>query len=369
MSVRKNSLLYVGGFLLIALIIGGAVLLEHSRSRAEAHEATLRKREVAAGPHVLMAVAVPAKTEQQLSLQGEARPFAEVTLYAKISGYLKSIRVDKGDNVKKDQLLAIIESPEIDRQYEGAMADAHFKRANAQRSASLVKGGFIAPRDAEQDSSQALIAEATVAAISTQKSYEQLTAPFDGTITARFADPGALMQSAVSAQTGALPVVTVSQLDRLRVYAYVDQRTAALVHRGNPVEVNLPGSLSAGVPGQVTRLSDALDARTRMMLVEVDLDNRERRIVPGSFVNVVLTISLPPAVEIPVEALVVRGKQNFVAHLGDDKHIHFRPVTLSGNDGARVRVSQGLRAGETVGLDVGNTVDDGAAVQPMFAPK
>lgn len=361
MSARKNVSLYLAGLLLLILAGGGVALLSYSRSKKETRQGELRRREVAAGPIVLVAPVRAAPRERRLELQAEARPFAEVTLYAKISGYLKAIYVDKGDPVRKDQLLSIIVSPELDRQYDAAVADAQYKRKNAGRTSSLASAGLVAPRDAELDTSQALIADATAAGLGTQKSYTQLRAPFDGTATARYVDPGALVQSAANSQTSALPVVTISQLDRLRIYAYVNQRDAALVRLGAPVEISVPdGPMTTG---QVSRLPGALDARTRMMLVEVDLDNRDRRIVPGSFLNVALTLQLAPAQEIPVEALVVRGKQTLVAAVGADRRVSFRPVTVLNNNGAQLRIKSSLKEGDEVALNLGDRVAEGSPVQ------
>lgn len=210
MRARKNVTLYLLGLLLLIAAGGGVALLSYSRKNKESRAAELRRSEVAAGPVVLLAPVRAAPRERRLDLQAEARPYAEVTLYAKISGYLKEILVDKGDAVRKDQLLAIIISPELDRQYDAAIADAQYKRKNAGRTSSLASAGLVAPRDAELDNSQALIADATAAGLGTQKSYTQLRAPFDGTVTARYVDPGALVQSAASSQTSALPVVTIS---------------------------------------------------------------------------------------------------------------------------------------------------------------
>ena len=143
----------------------------------------------------------------------------------------------------------------------------------------------------------AQVAEAQVATLAQQKSYEVLRAPFAGTVTARFADPGALVQAATGAQTGALPLVTIATPEKLRVYVYVPQHDAGFVKVGDKAEVMMPDSLDAKISqGVVARRSDELDPRTRMMLVEVDLDNRDGRIVAGSFVTVVLTFATPPEI-------------------------------------------------------------------------
>lgn len=141
----------------------------------------------------------------------------------------------------------------------------------------------------------------------------------------------------------------------------MNQRDAALVHLGDPAEISVPDGLMT--TGQVSRLPGALDSRTRMMLVEVDLDNRERRIVPGSFVRVALTLKIEPAQEIPVEALVVRGKQTLVAAVGADRRVSFRPVAVLSNNGAQLRIKSSLKEGDEVALNLGDRVAEGSPVQ------
>src|SRR5205085_1644932 len=150
------------------------------------------------------------------------------------------ILVDKGDAVGAGQVLAVIESPELDQQYEAALADARNKRVNADRFRALAKQNASSAQEAERYETDAAVAEANLKAIETLKSYEVIRAPFTGRVTARYADPGALMQNATSAQTGALPVLTVSETGRLRVYAYVDQQDAPLVGVGTPAEITVP---------------------------------------------------------------------------------------------------------------------------------
>src|SRR5262249_46655958 len=146
-----------------------------------------------------------------VELIGEARPFAAVTLYAKVSGYLKSVSVDMGDRVKAGQVLAVIESPETDRAYSAAKEDFDNKQVKAQRIAKLLDKKFASPDEADQARTEAAVARERLAGLEEQRAYETLRAPFDGRVTARFADPGALVQNAASSQTSALPVVTVAQ--------------------------------------------------------------------------------------------------------------------------------------------------------------
>ncbi len=366
-EARQTKWVYIIGIVgVLAAVVGVAVIATSRKAEAE-REGQSRTDEQAKGPRVRAVRAVMSPPVRKIELQGEARPFFSATLYAKVSGYLKQMKVDKGDLVKPNQIIAVIEAPEIDRQYEAAVADFNYKKANARRAAELAKPGVVSAVEADTQVGVAQVAEAQVATLAQQKSYEVLRAPFAGTVTARYADPGALVQAATGAQTGALPVVTISTPERLRVYVYVPQHDAGFVKVGDKAEVTMPDRADVKIEGVVARRSDELDSRTRMMLVEVDLDNRDGKIVAGSFVTVALTFATAPEIVVPVEALVVQGKSASVYVL-DGENVHARPVVVSDNDGSVVRLTRGLRAGELVAVNVGDNVSDGARVQPVAPP-
>lgn len=367
MIEKRTKWVYLVGIVGVIGALLGVVLIATSRKAEADREERSRAEEQAKGPRVRVARAQASPPVRTLELQGEARPFLSATLYAKVSGYIKEMRVDKGDEVKANQIMAVITAPEIDRQYDAAVADASYKKANARRAAELAKPGVVSAAEADTQVGMAQVADAQVATLAQQKSYEILRAPFAGTVTARYADPGALVQAATGAQTGALPLVTVSTPEKLRVYVYVPQHDAAFVKIGDHARVTMPDRADLRIVGQVSRLSDELDPRTRMMLVEVDLDNKSGQIVPGSFVTVTLTFATPPEIIIPVEALVLNGNEASVLVLDGDI-VRRRPITISDNDGTIVRVARGLRAGELVALNLGENVADGARVQPVAPP-
>jgi RND family efflux transporter MFP subunit len=313
------------------------------------------------------AVVIPAKAapaQRQLEFQGEARPFASVTLYAKVSGYLRAIAVDRGDKVQANQVLAVIQSPEIERQYRTARADMAFKRANAESAAALTQQGAISLRQVAAERASAEIAEGILDGIKTQRDFAVLRAPFSGTITARFADPGALVQNAASTQNGALPVVTVSNTDRLRVFAYVDQRHARSVRVGGDAEVTVPES-GVSVVGKISRASGELDPRTRTMLFEIHLDNGQGAIVPGSFVRVRLTVQTAATVQVPIEALMFRDQKPFLAVLGADSRITLRPVTLDHLEGPHAAITSGVAVGDRVALNLGRAAKNGDLIEAI----
>jgi membrane fusion protein, multidrug efflux system len=347
----------------IALLLLAALL--YKQREYVSREIQSRTASLAAGPRVMVVSATRSTGTQSVSFVGEARPYAETTLYSKVTGYLSVINVDKGDTVVLDQLLAVIQSPELDRQYDAAVADATSKRLIAQRNNDLLKSGSVSPQTAEQTEAVARTAEQTAAALLAQKSYELMHAPFPGKVTARYVDLGALIQGASTTQTTAQPVLTLSQVDRLRVYVYPDQKTASFVRVGDAADISDVTRGDIKVAGTVSRTSGRLDIKTRTLLVEVDVDNSQEKLLPGSFVQVVLNIRTMPFPEIPAAALVMRGDKTYVATLTPDNRVSFREVTVYSSDGKTALVSSGISEGEQVMLDLGESVIEGHRVQPV----
>jgi RND family efflux transporter MFP subunit len=367
---RGSKRLYVAGLgVLLATLLGVWSLGARRASQAQA-EAGAREQELGRGMRVRVAPVKGGPAVRRLTLQGEARPFAEVTLYAKVSGYLRNLRVDKGDRVRAGQLIATIEAPELDQQYQAALADAKNKRANAKRYTALGPSGMVSSQELDQAQASADVADATQASLATQRGYRIIRAPFDGLVTARFADPGTLIQSAANGQSGAVPIVAVSKSDRLRVYVYLDQASAAFVHAGDVAEVRLPERPGFVRKAPVARTAGQLAPRTRTMLTEIDVDDADGAIVPGSFVQVALETRRPPSLEVPAEALVMRNEKPQVAVIDGGHRVHYRSVVVEDDDGQAIRLRAGVEEGELVALDLGNAADEGAAVQvvPPAAP-
>jgi len=321
------------------------------------------KSELDKGVRVHTAIAHRSKGERILHIPGDARSYATATIFGKLSGYLKEMRVDKGDVVKEGDILAIIDSPETTMNYIGALADAKNKRMVANRMQPLQKKKLVSDQEAEQAYSVAEIAEARVESLKALRGYETITAPFAGTITARYADPGALVQEATSSQTSALALVTLSRIDRLRVYVYLDQKSATFVKIGDLSEITVPENPDVKIAAPVSRVSGELDVRTRTMLVEIDIDNSKGMVVPNSFVEVSLKLTTPPMIQIPLEAVVPREDKSFVPVLLENSTVKYTEVVLGDTDGLKCDVRSGLAEGEKVILNLGNNVVDGQKVQ------
>lgn len=364
----RRTLIFSGAVLIIIALVALFVLSERKKAYM-AKEIKERAAAASAGIPVRVVSATRSSGMRTVTLAGEARPYASVTLYAKVSGYLREIRVDKGDQVKEGQVMAVIESPELDRQYDAALADAKNKRVDAERFKTLVKKGYVSQQDSDNADATARVAEANAESLREQKGYETLRAPFPATVTVRYADPGALVQSAATSQTNALPLVTLSQTDRLRIYVYLDQHEASFVHVGDRAEISDPSRPGVRQYALVSRMSGELDLKTRTLLTELDLDNARGLIIAGSFVQVALTLRTVPYVEVPADAILPKGDKTFVAVLAAGNKVNFRQVAIEDSDGKSVRLQSGLDEGETVVLNPGFGVAEGAQVQPVRAAK
>jgi RND family efflux transporter MFP subunit len=359
--------LYLVGGLLFAACLGAGYHLWTSKKVSLAQEEHSRAQAVDAGPRVNVVSVGESPRDRMLSLLGEARPFVSATLYAKVSGYLREITVDKGDRVKAGQLLGTIESPELDHQYQAAVADAKNKRLNAERAKTLAGRDMISKQDADTAAADADVAEANVRSLAAQINYETIRAPFAGMVVARYADPGALVQNAATSQTSTLPLVTVAQTDLLRVYVYPDQQDAHFIRVNDPVEIIPPERPELHLPASVTRISGQLDNRTRTMLTEIDFKNDSEVILPGSFVQVNMRIHQAGSggLEIPSEALILRGDKPFVAMVRPDNTIAYQPVVIGVDEGPVVRIVSGLKKGDQIAVNLGDNVPEGSHVQPV----
>jgi RND family efflux transporter MFP subunit len=361
--------LYIFGGMLFFTCVGLAYHLWTTKKVSLAAEEQSRAATVNAGPRVAVVTVTESPGERVISLVGEARPFVSATLYAKVSGYLKEISVDKGDRVTADQVLAVIESPELDHQYAAGIADAKNKRLNADRARTLAKRDMISQQEADTADADASVAEANVRSLAAQKSYEIIHAPFAGMVVARYADPGALVQNAATSQTSTLPLVTVAQTDLLRVYVYPDQRDAHFIRVNDPVEITLPERPDLHLNATITRISGQLDTRTRTMLTEIDFNNTEGVILPGSFVQVNLRIHQAGmgGLEIPSECLLMRNDKPFVAKVEPDDTIRFQPVVIGLDEGPHVRIISGLKKGERIAMNLSDNIAEGSHIQSVAA--
>jgi RND family efflux transporter MFP subunit len=357
--------LYVIGIVVIGAAAVGAWRMWDDKGTTLSASRQALAEGVARGPVVQVAQVTESPKERQIQLLGDTRPYQTATLYSKVSGYVTSITVDRGDRVKAGDLLATVASVETDQQYESALRDLENKKRNWMRAQDLVAKGWTSHQAADQAQTDFTMATATVAQNATMKSYEQIRAAFDGVVTARFVDVGALVQNSTTNKTSNQPVVTISDETKLRVDVYVEQRDVPFVHVGDVAEVADGANSDRKIAARIARTSNELDPRTRTLFVELDVDNADHFLVPGSFAYVTLHIPMQSYPEIPVAGLIVRGTRTMIADLGSDQIIHLRPVTVANSDGIRASLAQGATIGQRVAINLPDEVADGGRVQPV----
>jgi RND family efflux transporter MFP subunit len=361
---RGTVVLYVVGLGIAAAVTLVATRVVHGKADATSAEAAERQQDVAAGPRVVVGKVRNLAPGRTLTLPGEVHAWREATLFAKVSGYVRRMLVDKGDVVREGQLLATLESPETDQQVLSAKASLATRRLIADRYDKLAPQGVVSQQELDQAAGNLLVGRADLARASALEGYEALRAPFDGMVTARFVDVGALLPAATGSTSGAQPVLQITDMNVVRIYVYPGQGDAQFVHDGMPVKLESDAHPGELLDAKVTRTSHALDPRTRTMLTEIDVDNKNRWVLPGVFVRVSMNLDTPASLVVPAEAVFLREGKAMVA-LVEDGHAHFAPIGAGDDDGKVVRVLSGLKEGQVVALHVGDEISDGAAVQPV----
>jgi membrane fusion protein, multidrug efflux system len=371
--------LSVGIVLGSAVLIGAGIpLLQHSEGVpvGQSHGApTGLEREPAPGSDTqassqIIDVQVVKPTRRDvtysIALPANVSPLYQTTLYAKVSGYLKWIGPDKGDRVKSNQVLAVIDAPEVEEQYQQAVADYKIKKITYERLTNVWKGtpDVIAKQDVDIAEAAFEGARHLMEQRVALRDYTKVRAPYAGTITARFADPGALIQVATSSSSGAIPLFTIMNLETVRVYANVPQEDTPWARAGTPAVLSvkeLPGRVFTGT---VTRTTLALDPSTRSLLIEVDLPNPDQALQPGTFGELTLQLrNSPNALVVPAGSLITQGNSTLV-FIADQGKAAQRKIRTGLSDGRWVEVVEGLTGTEDVVVVGKSKLVEGAYVQP-----
>jgi len=352
-------------FPLAATIVAGGIVL--------AREASLRsqrgdlEQEAARGRTVLCTQLHGANASPSIILPGEVHGFYETPIYAKISGYVKDMFVDKGSLVKANQLVATIISPETDQQVRNAKATYDLAKITDDRNQSLVRNGVIPQQTADESHLTMLADLASWKSLVATQQYERVYAPFDGMITVRNLYPGALVATASAAGTSNPSIYEVATLSPLRVYVYLPQTYSPLVRDGDRSVVTVNEYPDRDFKGSITRHPNALDQATRTMLLEVDLQNQDLSLYPGMYANVAMTIKESSgAPRVPDQALIFKGERVYVPIVRDNR-IHLVNVKLGIDDGINCEITRGLRGDETVALALGQAAVEGELIRPLIA--
>ena len=320
----------------------------------------------APGPHVLVSDVLKAPPTRDLKLPASIRGYDETDIYAKVPGYLKTIKVDKGDRIHTGQLLAVLTSPELDQQVANARANYNLALVTDKRNQILVRNQVIPQQTADETHYTMLQYKATLEQDLADQAYEIITAPFDGIVTARYIDPGHLVPANTTPGTpGSGAIISVSRMAPLRVFVYVPQNVAPFIKNGDAATITAIGYTGQKFTGTITRHPEALAADTRTMLVEVDLPNENEVLYPGMYATAEFTVAMGTGSPmVPDDALVFRDGKVYVPVVRNNQ-LHLTEVTLGYDNGQTVEVLSGINPTDKVAVNVGQAARDGENVQPV----
>ena len=363
---------------LIITVAAGAILGRFVE-RVAAENKLARTTLEAAVPRVTVIHPEADAPNQEIILPGYTQAFMDTPVYARTSGYLKAWHFDIGAHVSKGDLLAQIETPEVDQQLRQARGDLATARANldlaestAKRNEELLKTRSVSTQDRD-NANGALAAdkaivqsnEGNVARLEQLQSYEKVYAPFDGIITARNTDVGALIDAGASSPSKEL--FHLVAIDTLRVYISVPEPYARAAQPGATASLTLDEFPGEFFHGTLVRNANAIDLSSRTLLVEVDVDNPDGRLLPGAYTFVHL--SLPAAVHsvtVPANTLLFR-KEGLQAALVRNGHTQLVPVTIGQDYGNKVEILSGLQPTDEVIVDPSDSLIGGTAVRLAVA--
>ena len=361
-----------GGFFFAGWIIAIIIILVATAGLVLARELWLGRQtsdlaeQQQPGPHVLVSDVLQAPPTRALKLPATIRGFDETDIYAKVPGYLKTIKVDKGDRIHTGQLIAILTSPELDQQTANARANYNLALITDKRNQELVRAQVIPQQTADDTHGAMLQALATLKQDIAYQAYETITAPFDGIVTARYIDPGHLVPANTTPGTpGNGAIISVARMAPLRVFIYVPQNVAPFIKDGDAATITAAGYAGQKFIGTITRHPEALSADTRTMLVEVDLPNENEALYPGMYATAEFTVAMGTGVPmVPDDALIFRDGKVYVPVVRNNQ-LHLVEVTLGYDNGQTVEINSGIEKSDKVAVNVGQAARDGENVQPV----
>ncbi len=364
---KPGRLFFYGWLVAVVVLLGltyGLVLARSVRINRQTDELN---HQIEIGPRVLVAPVIHAPRTRMIEIPATIHGYVETPVYAKIAGYLKTIRVDKGDRVAAGQVIAILDTPELDQQVANAQASYGMARLTYQRDEVLRRDDAVAQQVADEARASMVEAKATLDQLAAMQAYKTIRAPFTGIITARYVDQGALVPQVTSPSAASTPIVAMATLSPLRVYAAAPQSVAPFIRNGDAATITVTEYPQRTFKGAVARHPEALTSDTRTMLVEVDLANEDRALYPGMYAKLVLVVATPAGVPmVPDDALVFRGGKPFVPVVRGG-HLRLAAVTLGYDNGVNVEITEGVSDQDMVALNVGQAASDGEPVQPVTA--
>lgn len=324
---------------------------------------------------VLTITAAPGSAEETVVLPANVQAWHEAPIFARTNGYMKHWVTDIGTQVKSGDLIAEIDTPEVDAQLRQAEADLHTAQANnelaqvtAKRWVALLKTNSVSKQEADEKVSDAKAKEALMIAaranynrLEELEGFKRITAPFDGTITARNIDDGALINS--GSQTASRELFHIADVHKLRVYVQVPQTYAIPLKPGFTAQVHFSEIPGKDFTATLSNSAGAIDPVTRTLLLEFELDNADGSLLSGSYAEVHMKLPVPTSnIILPVNVLIFRPDGMKVATVGDDNKITLKKVTIHRDYGNQVELDSGVTAGEKIIINPLDSLEDGQEV-------
>ena len=396
----------IAGWTMVCAAAGAVSFLSACHSQDDSAKA-------AAIPSARVAAAQRGNINLVLTLAGQFQPYQVVDVHPKVPGYMKKINVDIGDVVQQGQTLAVLEVPELKAQLQESefevaqsqeeinQAQHVIKRAEAQHAAlhaefqrlidaSQGHPGLIAQQEIDDAQAKDLASEsqadAAKAALAADKEhlgsakadnqryqalhdYTTVTAPISGVIVWRYADTGALIQGGTTSNSQDLPIVRIAQSQVLRLRVPVPEDDVRFVHDGDQFDVRVD-AINRSFTGKVARFTRNVNFETRTMETEIDVQNQDLSIAPGMYANTMMNLAASKnVVTVPIEALVIQGRQNVAYVLGSNNRVHIRPVTLAIEGQKLAGIASGLEPGDRVILGGQENYHEGETVNPLLTPE
>jgi RND family efflux transporter MFP subunit len=364
------------GLLVFVLVIAGVVVYGiHARGVADRNLVVENKQESI--PEVKVVHPSTSGTSGSLVLPGNTQPYVDTPIYSRTNGYLKNWYFDIGAHVKKGQLMAVIETPELDQQLQVAEADLKSAQANldlanitSTRYQNLLKSNSVSKQETDQAMGDAAAKQAAVEAsmanvrrLQQLQSFENVYAPFDGVVTARNTDIGDLISGGSASAGTAKQLFHLAAIGTLRVFVSVPEVYSSAVRNGGKAELTLDEFPGQTFTGTIARNSSAIDPASRTLNVEVDVPNPTGKLLPGAYALVHFNVPAGPSnLTIPSNTLIFRAQGMQVAVVRDGK-IQLQPVKISQDHGATVDVASGLSPDDTIVVDPSDSITNGQPVK------
>jgi multidrug efflux system membrane fusion protein len=367
-SPRKAVLVVL--IVVVVLAVSGVVSM---LSRVRAGHALAKEADIDAVPTVAVVHPLAEKPDEELVLPASLQAYVESPIFARTNGYLLRWNKDIGSPVRKGELLAEIDTPEVDQELSQARASRQqiaaqvdLAKISAERWQNLRKTDSVSQQETDMQTSAYQQATANLAAsdanvrrLEQLESFKHVYAPFSGVLIKRNVDPGAL----INAGSAGVELFIIAQVDPLRVFTNVPQAYSPVIKKGMQVFISLQEIPGQKFRGTVTRTADAIDPATRTLLTEVDVPNKDGRLLRGSFGEVHFSLKTnAEKVTVPVNAMLFRQEGARLAVVGADNKVQLRPITIGRDYGTTLEILGGVGVGDRIVINPADSLEDGQPV-------